>query len=101
MIMETKKSHKLASQESWWCSWTKYVLGECDSGIAVKKTLREIDWILPGEFREDFLEEVTQGVSWRMEKCFPEKLARNIFSKNKIMGKFMKPSSHAHIISFN
>lgn len=38
-------------------------LEECDSGIAVKKTLREINWILPGEVREDFLEEVTQGVS--------------------------------------
>ena len=38
-------------------------LEECDSGIVVKKTLREINHILPEEVREDFLEEVTQAVS--------------------------------------
>ena len=38
-------------------------LEECDSGIVVTKTLREINHILPEEVREDFLEEVTQAVS--------------------------------------
>lgn len=47
--------------------------------------------------REDFLEEDSRCVM-KDGKVFSRKLARGIFSKNKIMGKFMKPH-HMHTSS--